>query len=498
MKNILLPLIFTCSLLVSVEAQARFKKSNVVNVGRFLCGFDRTWVPIKRVGKRYVRLKKAKLAHRSACNGLLRPSSMSLSAIPDLASITAPSGSNTRSLHSLAGSATPPTLREIVSGDPSSIFWREGVISAIANGSPSEEQCNEFLNQSEDGRSGGFLACYMAQNVGQALTEVVRAGTTMCYLKQISKDEILNSGALTVTSGRLPDGSISTLFGTPAGARPRVVRIGLSSGGEYGGRSDGIIKIFAASQIAASGDRYRYEMIFCEADAEGPQEVELTRITTQGEFVSRSANVYGSGRFAGTVRAFLRSVGDALVFDTSRPRRASFSSVQEELERESQTKAEVVISTDNTISSKEYGLFGDETRKAFSVSSFSGSGIASIRFLEGAVKQTFSFGDLSGATEFRDSSYVTSSSTPFASELDEVDLETDPFYSGEPEPDELDASIGCDTEADVEIVVDMDTPEIEELARSCESERLDAVQFCQSDELTEAMEQYPFACFGED
>ena len=396
----------------------------------------------------------------------------------------------------MSGSA--PTLSEILTSGPTSIFWRPGVVSSIATGSPTQEQCGEFFSGRVDGESGGFLSCYLTQNSGFALAEIARAGTTMCYLKNMPTAEVLRSGGMRLVRGSLPPGGIAALFSTPSGATPRVVKISLSSGGEDGGASTGILKVFAADQIASSGDLYKYEMAFCEGDSRTPQEVEKTRITSAGAFISQSANVGGGGegsRFSGTVTAFLRAEGGVLLFDTSRPRRASFTSTNQFGGEAFSNRSDVIISEGNELTNKEYSLSSRETRKAYSISSFSGSGVTSIRFLEGAIKQSFSSGDLNGATEFRDRVYVSAPSNRFVTSLDSVDLQSDPFFSGTPEPETVTASVTCTTQADIEVEVTMENDSVRGITAECESERLSGdVRFCSSAELEEAQNRFNSVC----
>jgi hypothetical protein len=483
------------ALLSSSESHANFKKNQIAKVGKVTCGFSKTWFPVSRSGKSFTKVKKPTAAQREACRTLIVGSRLSLSKIPNLSKIAVSSGSSAQVV-----TGTAPTLTEILTAGPTSTFWRPGVVSSIATGSPTSSQCGEFFAGQNDGESGGFLACYLTQNSVVALSEIVRAGTTMCYLKNMTTAEVLRAGGMRVVRGALPTGGISSLFSTPSGSTPRVIKIGLSSGGEDGGASTGILKVFAADQIAASGDLYKYEMVFCEGDSQNPQEIEKTRITASGAFISNSANEGGGGegsRFSGTVTAFLRAEDGSFIFDPSRPRRASFSSIIQDRGGAFSNRSEVIISERNELSNKEYSLSSRETRKAYSISSFSGSGARSIRFLEGAIKQTFASGDFNGATEFRDSTYLSAPGNRFVSSLSDVDLQSDPFYTGTPEPEALTASITCSTPADVEVEVNMESDAVRLITAQCEGERIDGnIRFCSSSELEEAQNRFNSVCQG--
>ena len=170
------------------------------------------------------KIPRASQANKSLCQSLLKPSkSASLTQLPEVAELVGASAS-TSDFSTSAVSGTPPTFSAIISAGADNVFWRSGVIDAIATGSPTAEQCSEIFSSSTEGHSGGFAACYMTQNVGYSLSEIVRAGTTMCYMKNFPTTEVQEAGAIEIVSGSVPGGEISQLFNTPSGSRPRVVK----------------------------------------------------------------------------------------------------------------------------------------------------------------------------------------------------------------------------------------------------------------------------------
>lgn len=488
--------IAVCALSVSLcafQAEANFKKNQIAKVGKVTCGFTGSWFPVKKTGKNFTKIAKPSAAQKNVCKSLLVASKVSLTKLPDLSNIASSSRS---SIQAVTG--TPPTLAEIISGNSSEIFWRPGVVSSIASGTPSQEQCGEFHSGSNDGESSGFLGCYLSFNSGHALAEVVRAGTTMCYLKNIPTVEALSTGGLRVERGSLPSGGVRELFNTPSGANARIVKIGLSEGGRDGDQSVGIIRIFSANQIATTGDIYRYDMAFCEGNEPEPQEVEQTRITASGEFVSNSFNRRGGGEgslFSGVVRAFLRTENGSLIFDAARSRTANFINSQSEQGQTVLRKSAVSINSNNEVENKEYAVTPSETRKAYSFAATSGNGITGLRFLEGAIKQTFASGDFNGATEFRDTTYVSAPSSRFISALNAVDLQTDEYFTGTPTPNNPAASVSCDTEADIEIAVNMESEVVQLVTQQCELERLpEGVDYCRTSELEQAQQRFSSVC----
>lgn len=217
--------------LVAVEAGAAtlsLKKNQVAKVSGVTCGLVKsTWKPVSKSKGKYSLVKKPTTIQKSTCKNIVIPSKVNLSKLPSTAGLVK-SAKLTSSIKTQTVSGTPPTLSEIVTNGPSTIFWAPGVVSSIASGSPTPEQCNQFFSGSNDGSSGGFLACYMTQTAGYALAEVVRSGTTMCYMKNMPTEEVFKGGGFTVTEGSLPGGNVTNLFKTPSGSNPRIVKIVMS------------------------------------------------------------------------------------------------------------------------------------------------------------------------------------------------------------------------------------------------------------------------------
>jgi hypothetical protein len=121
--------------------------------------------------------------------------------------------------------------------------------------------------------------------------------------------------------------------------------------------------------------------------------------------------------------------------------------------------------------------------------------LTSLRFLEGAIKQTFEFGDFNGATEFRDSVYVSAPSNRFVASLASVDLQSDSFFTGTPDPESLSTSVTCGTTPDIEVEVSMESEQVQAITARCESERFSGdINFCGSTELEQAQSRYNSVC----
>ncbi|RIL06368.1 MAG: hypothetical protein DCC75_10900, partial [Proteobacteria bacterium] len=105
-------------------------------------------------------------------------------------------------------SGTAPTLASIPGSDISELFWREGVIDALASGQPNPEACGEFHAGQQDGESGGLGACHLTESVGRAFEDLVSSETSQCYMKNFPTETNLRAGAVVPVSGEFPNGKI--------------------------------------------------------------------------------------------------------------------------------------------------------------------------------------------------------------------------------------------------------------------------------------------------
>ena len=131
----------------------------------------------------------------------------------------------------------------------------------------------------------------------------------------------------------------------------------------------------------------------------------------------------------------------------------------------------------------------------YSVSRFSGSGLSTLRFFEGAYKQNHTFGSFNGATEFRDSFYVSAPSNSMVGRLDSVDLSTDAFYQSPAQVAPLPSDISCSARADLELSLDFENNAMRAVTALCEGERIDGdTRLCEAVSLNNAIQRYPQVC----
>ncbi len=511
MRNVVFAVLVASSSVVSYsEAAAQtatLKKTQIQSLSspKGTCGyFTKAWKAAKKInGSKYEVLSSAPSSLKIACSRLIKPgSAKSLTALADVSKIVTANSAASGRVSSASGvgirdvSGTPPTLAEIIAGGAETTFWQAGTVAAVAGGSPSNDQCNDFLGSSNDGASGGFLSCYMTEGVGYSVGQIAQAGTTMCYMRSFPTQEVQDAGAVTVVSGTLPGDNISNLFNTPTGSAARVVKI--QTAGEEQSLSI-YLRIKSASQNAAAGNQYAFEYFACEPGQSSPQEYESVRISAGGEFISSALNSDGQGGIYGsTVRAFLSRSGAALAIDSRRARIAAFTGVRDVNES---FKSLISINGSNEIRSKVYDRHsGFSPRKAYSISRFSGSGVADLRFFEGAYKDDGSGNaGFNGAAEYRDSFYARATANSYISDLSEVNFATDSFYQSAPEVTGTLTEFSCDIPASIVLNLNMDSPEMQAIRVSCEGGRIDgnSARFCRSTALQNAQTGYQSSCVGQ-
>lgn len=466
------------------------KKSEIYKKsGTGICGYvNKKWTPVAKSGKSYKKVSGSS-ALKSLCKSLLKKSKFGLSDIPGVSGLLASNDAASSSIGASTVSGTPPTLAEIKNLGASNIFWRTGVISAINSGSPSNEQCNELFGASADGSSSGFAGCYMAQETGYMMENIIQSGTTLCYMKNFPTRDVQNDGGFTVVEGSLPGNDITKLFTPPSGNSPRFVKVNIQ---DERGSSSGIFKIYSQGQNETNGDQYRYDIVFCGEGSNTPQEYERTKITLAGELITRARHSQDQGgEGENVIKAFLTKVNGDLIINPALGRSAEFTSVSDGFTY----KSSLTLNSENEIENKVISSQGDSTRKGFSISRFTGESAPTVRFLEGGYKESSSdFGTYSIATEYRDTYYAATSSSPYSSRLSEVDISSDSFYNQTPSISNSSAPISCGQDVDVEIDINMSSNAMQSVSSLCEADRLDGMDFCRDTALTQAQTNFNNVC----
>jgi len=496
---------------VSVEAQTKYRLNrgrvqSVSVAGRSaLCGAPKSkWIPIKKVSNYFTQIGKPSSAHKSACSKIIpRGLIKSLSQLPDVSELAKSSGSNSSSrklFTPLAVSGTAPTIPSISELDSTQLFWRTGVVSAINSGSPSEEQCSEFWGSNIDGQSSGQTACYLVQDVGFSFGNIKQAGNSLCYMKSIPTDEVVSSNAIRILSGRAPSGGVRRIFDVPESNTARIIQAGFSGESDENSEenSETYIRIASRSELDSSGYSYKYDIWDCRGSIISSHEVGIVKVN--GDFTSRQYSESENGKSFGIVKGFLRYRSGDLSFDTSQNRLAEYTSkgeTEEDLTR-------ILITPNNQMEIKRLGSSSSESRKSFAKADFTGSSVADLRFLSGAIKMEFTRDgnpeEFIGSAEYRDTYYASAPDSELSSEVSAYSIEEDSFYEttiSEPQPG-IGSGVSCSPQVTVRVEMQMDNPVMQTVAENCEGIRLDNFRICETDAIREAMNNHRQYCSVEE
>lgn len=482
----------------------KLKKSHLskVKLGKasVQCGLiGAKWVAVKKSGSKYSVDTSSKAATK-ACGKLLAKGKLkSFASVPSVQGLAKSNrNSSAVSVHDVSG--IPPTLTSIAGGevDISTLFWRDGVVSSVAEGSATENQCREFYGGlGTDGTSGQFSACYISQNVGFSFQTILEGGISACYLKNAPTQANLDGGAVQVLSGSLPAGGVGSLFETPSGSTARLVKVQVAGLSDLGSENI-FIKVYPQQDLDSGGDHYRVDLWQCLSNAATAHSIENMRIKLSGEVSNNSVRVEESGNSRYSLSAFLQSGSSGSIqFDPARTRQATIAF---QSGAGNKFKSEVKIDGNDIITAKTYDNFGDNERKAVSIAHFSGSSMADFRYDQGAYK--FSDGTRSENTvnEYREPNYLNAESAETADGTDLIELRDDislssGFFSNF-DLGTFDVSgYDCAAAPDVTLALDMTNPLMQVVQLECEGERLEGMDFCRTNEaVTSAEQNFPNAC----
>ncbi len=522
--------ILVCTLLfwiLSLEgfvSAAQAQSQTVQRVGTRTCLLDgATWKPATRVARRWRTIENVLLGLaaqystaglrnkgviryqmrvlrgqlKSAAAGCSRLGGSSNLASINLTKIPSPSelfrsATGASTVGTSAVSGTPPTLGDIPSVGAENVFWRPGVVAALASGTATSDQCNEFFGSNADGSSSGQGACYTTMNLGGAVQEILRSGTTLCYMKRAPTQTNLAAGAVTVVGGTLPAGGINNLMATPSGGSARLIQVSVPNDGP-GER----IFIRIASQNTNASNNHAYAMNFWACTDGAVQEYETTSISNAGVYSTTSANQSENGIFNALIQARLVSNGTGgFTFDTTASRTAETVYVYSNSFSNGRNRSQITLTPNNEIFAKANDSWGSDGRKAYSVGTFTGSSALTLRFLAGAVKQEFlpAYGSqVPSAFEYRDTAYLASPANSYLPTVSAVDFSSDTFYSTIPTPTYDTSPYDCNATADVSLSMDFSRPELQAVEAVCD-ERLENMNFCRTSQVEAASLNWISAC----
>lgn len=498
---------YTCGYIDGSWEPGKYKKGKFYTVKAKVEAALAKWIAggkkSKSLRKKYLKLQFQRLKGIAKYCGSLDPLDSdsvvtSLSQLPNTSSLVNENAA-AASFGIAAVSGTPPTLTSLATTPPETVFWAPGVIDAISGGSPTEDQCDQMFAGQEDGQSGGYAACQLAQGVGYSFEPILRSGTSLCYMKNFPTAEVYAAGATSVVSGLLPNNDITKLFAPPSGSASRIVKVQPTFPGDEGSSENIIIRVYSRGENTAAGNQYATDLLFCIQGQAHPFGYEQHRVSTDNLYTAINNEANEFGNHTSTITAYLiQNESGGVEFDSSRARAAVMAFVSGSGDS---FKSELSVSADNYIFAKTYDVHQDSPRKAVSYSNFSGTSIANLRFLQGAFKDEwldpFRSQTVTSevATEYRDSYYVSAPGSSLLSTIDAVDFATDPFYATAPSVTLDTDSYDCNQAADIVVTLDMTNSVMQAVSATCEGDRLDNMNFCyQSEALQNAQNHYNDAC----
>lgn len=394
----------------------------------------------------------------------------SLPSLTDMVGTTEASG-NVSALRALV-SGTAPILSQISADDADTLFWN-GLLADIDQNGATSDDADAFWQ--------GEGRCRMAQSVGYSFQNIEQAGASLCYMKNAPNAE----SGISVTSGGIEHPN-EAFVQQPAS---RLIRVD-TTGQDEGGDQHIFIRVYG-SGTAEGSDGYAVDLYFCDEGEDHSRGLEQIRVNTStGRFTQSTAETsFGDFVLQASAQLTQDSEGN-LSFD---PDSVKTAEVYFNHEDEFLSKSVITIDGD-TISSKDYGSFGDFINKSYTVSHYTGADLDNLRFLEAgfAGENSFEGHDnpaYHGATEFQTSRYAQVNSGSLFNEAADFDFSADSFFSSgfEEYADLLeDANSGdCSATPDIILAMDFSDPGMEPVGELCQSSFSD-MNFCDSDLVNEA------------
>lgn len=413
----------------------------------------------------------------------------SLQSIPSLSDIVSSSSStdSNLSLFKAAVSGTPPNLIDITSSTADTLFWN-GLIEDITDNGATGDDIEAFWD--------GEGACRMAQDVGFSFENIEQAGTSVCYIKNAPTA----TSGVSIVSGDITDAE--EVF-TPT-AETRVVRVevtGEDSGEENEGPSsqDIYIRVYGTDSTEGAAG-FAVDLWFCETDSTGePNGYEQVRVVeSTGVMTQTSIDTQRGGNFVSEFTGMLTVDDDGNpIFDPEEEQVVTFTYESEEF---GVFKGYVNVQDGSMISKGYHNWTYDseeQTRKTYVLSEFSGSSLATLKFLQAGYANQWNFGEDSqtdtfyGAAEFQDTYYAATTDSDLYDSVLNYDFTSDTFFTATLETDStLLAAVSdysCGVTPDSVVSMDMSDETLQdEVVSLCDSHIDNGMNFCDDDSIETA------------
>jgi hypothetical protein len=162
-------------------------------------------------------------------------------------------------------------------------------------------------------------------------------------------------------------------------------------------------------------------------------------------------------------------------------------------------KAAFTITSDSKLLQKVRNAFGMRVSKDYNVSRFTGSDISALAVAEGAFIGRDEFGPrvntYTGTAEYRDVRYLCAPANSLVSDVQSVDISTDPFYQTPAEVNIDSSRYSCSPKVDIEISMTQGSSQLESALGPCFRREFDRIEFCRNDDtIQQALQNYQSSC----
>lgn len=381
---------------------------------------------------------------------------------------------------------TPPLVKDISESNFDGYFWN-GLVAQIngystpawstivADNSPSGLALKQTLTSQFWGQDtttpgpGGNGACNMAMSTVEALARMMEGAGTMCYMKNMTT---VTSAGVTVTGSTQADAFKQE-------AEDKLVKVhvtNMPSGPRNRPGTDMDVFFTIKGSNTVTSDKYAYSMYMCLAgNVTDKESLEVNKSTGVITMTNERDGEGDKGYNQVTAYLTTDSAGN-VAFDSSKVRTA--------LSNHSGSwgtyKGQISISGDNLITSRRlFSNPGWGSNKDFSISSFSGSNVNTLRFREAAYKgiSTPLVGDshsFSGVTEFQTDHFVSVASSAISTSTDftSTDVATDTFYADGSVPTMDTTGLNCSATPAVTVTMDFADPNVAAIGLVCEGNKM--------------------------
>lgn len=433
----------------------------------------------------------------TSSTGTLSTALTSLSDVPNssdmFAANTASANLSAKAEATPAVSGTAPILTTITEATADTYFWN-GIVAAInAAGVATAAQISQFWGETEGG-AGGEGACRMAQSVGYMMENIINGQTSLCYMKNMPN---ATSGVGIVSGTGI---TAANLF--DRGATAKIVNVQVTD--PVRGSENIFIRVYGSDTVGTTG--YQTDLWFCETGATTAKHYELVDIDTSAGTLSTTSA--GTETFGGSENTWLSTISgylttdasDNVIFDPTHDRTAThqFNSAMY-----GASKVTLTVSSANQITSKSYDIFTDPSggsscsNKVYALANFTGAALSDLRFTDAGYSGTSVCGGytgtFSGGTEFQDTFYKATNTSTLATTAEAFVFADDSFFATAPATPTLGTdSYSCSVTPDAVVTMDMSDSVVAAIAATCEGERLENMNWCDSTDI-QAARQIIFA-----